>query len=84
MKDWVQAESVVRGAKIGPEQPTEEAPDQEAMSFGLVVAGAEAGNATLWWDTTTKLPLERHQVVDFPEGQMVVRETYTVSPLAPG
>lgn len=81
VQDWVQTESVVLGAKVGPEQPTEEAPDQEAMSFGLVVAGADAGNATLWWNPTTKLPLERHQVVDFPEGQMVVRETYTVSQL---
>ena len=84
VEDWVQTESVALGAKVGPEQPTQEVPDQEAMSFGLVVAGAEAGNATLWWDTTTKLPIERHQVVDFPDGQMVVRETYTVSSIGPG
>lgn len=84
VQDWVQAKSVVLGAKVGPEQPTKAVPDQEVMSFGLVVAGADAGNATLWWDTSTKLPIERHQVVAFPEGEMVVRETYTVSPLSPG
>ena len=83
---WVQADSVVAGANVGPEQPTEEVrrADPEAMSFGIVVAGAPAGDATLWWDPATKLPVERHQVVNFPDGTMVVRETYTVSPLAPG
>jgi len=85
VSEWAQAETVVPGANVGPEQPTEDArqSNPEAMSFGLMVEGTEAGNVTLWWDPATKLPVERHQVVQFPEGEMVVRETYTISPLAP-
>jgi hypothetical protein len=46
------------------------------MSFEMVVAGTPSGEATLWWDRATKLPVERHVLVRFAEGEMHVRETY--------
>lgn len=81
--EWVVAEDVVAGASVGPTEPTEAARRESpsAMSFGIVVAGRRAGDATLWWDPASKLPLERHQVVRFPGGEMRVRETYVVEPL---
>jgi hypothetical protein len=50
------------------------------LSFEIVVAKERAGRATLFVDDTDH-PIVRHQVVDFPGGEMRVRETYDWSPL---
>jgi hypothetical protein len=75
---WVEAVDVGAGARVLPEALTEASRRQHptAVSFSIVVAGQAAGAATLWWDSD-RLPIERHQIVSFDEGEMQVRETYT-------
>jgi hypothetical protein len=79
----VQVTDVVDEARVAPDALGEEARRQapDAMSFRILVAGNEAGEATLWWNRKTGLPVERHQIVRFPEGEMHVRETYTAESL---
>ncbi len=48
----------------------------QALHFAIRVSGTEAGNATLWLDTKTGLPVRREQVVHFPSGTMTVTENY--------
>jgi hypothetical protein len=87
--EWVRAEDVYFGAKVGPSELGADAQRRtpEAMSFRIHVGDNETGEATLWYDTGFKLPIERHQVVHFPEGpdgaatEMRVRETYTAEAL---
>lgn len=50
--------------------------DASGIAFALRVDGQPSGEATVWLDDEG-LPIEREQVVDFPEGQMRVRETYS-------
>jgi hypothetical protein len=79
VREWVVAQDVVAEARVTPDGLSPEARDRspEVMSFDIVVAGTDAGEATLWWDPATSLPIERHVVVRFPDGEMHVRETYT-------
>lgn len=49
--------------------------DAEGISFDLTVAGEPAGSATLELDESG-LPAVRRQRVTFPDGEMVVTETY--------
>lgn len=46
------------------------------LAFQITVADQLVGHATLWLDERG-LPIERRQVVNFPEGQMRVTERYT-------
>ena len=46
------------------------------ITFGLVVSGQPAGEATLWFDESTGLPVQREQTVDFETGMMTVTEVY--------
>jgi hypothetical protein len=80
--DWVRVQDVVAGASVGADAPSSAArqPNLEAMSFAILVADQPAGEATLWWGVAQKLPVERHQIVRFPEGEMYVRETYSFQP----
>lgn len=77
---WVTTTEVRFGAKVGPAEAGSRAErtTPEAMSFRIHVGGSEAGEATLWWDTALDVPIERHQIVRFPEGEMRVRESYSV------
>jgi hypothetical protein len=77
---WLAAAEVVPGAKVGPDEPGPEAQRQgaQAMSWQIRVDGGHAGDATLWCDPATNLPLERHVIVPFPSGEMRVREHYTI------
>jgi hypothetical protein len=84
-REWVRAEEIASGALTGPEAPSEAVRREplQAMSFRVVVAEHHAGDATLWWDPASKLPIERHQVVRFPGGEMRVRESYAAQWLSP-
>lgn len=77
---WLVATGVVPGVNVGPDEPSPEAQRQaaQAMSWQIRVEGGHAGDATLWWDPATKMPLERHVIVPFPSGEMRVRERYTI------
>lgn len=46
------------------------------LDFEITVEDQRVAHATLWLDDRG-LPLERRQIVDFPEGQMRVTERYT-------
>jgi hypothetical protein len=74
--EWVQMRDPVAEVVVEPTALSQEAEAGSPVSFALQVAGAPAGRATLWLDAAEGWPLERHQVVDFPGGQMQVREVY--------
>jgi hypothetical protein len=78
VREWAQVKDVVAEARVTPDALSEEAKAlaPAVISFGIVVAGRDTGEATLWWDRQTGLPVERHQIVRFPAGEMHVRETY--------
>lgn len=46
------------------------------IHFRIIVGGEPAGEATLWVDASTGLPLLREQTVDFSAGSMSVTERY--------
>jgi hypothetical protein len=48
----------------------------EVLRFEIVVAGAVAGQASLWLDPDSGLPVLREQTVRFPDGTMRVVEQY--------
>lgn len=58
--------------------PTEVFGGDEArpLEFQMEIEGQHVGHATLWL-RADNLPLERHQTVEFPEGQMKVVERYS-------
>lgn len=70
---WVEAMDPVHGG-ADPEVPT-----GVAVVFGIRVGGEPSGDATLWLDPVTEVPLLRRQVVRFPEGEMRVTERYPAS-----
>lgn len=67
---WVQ---MVGPAHAGSD-PSE--PTGVGVHFGIVVGGVPAGEATLWMDPETGVPLLRRQEVSFPGGSMQVTERY--------
>jgi hypothetical protein len=85
VREWVRVEDVVSGPSVGPPRPFDPALDGriEAMSFRVLVSDDHVADATLWWDPTNELPVERHQIVRFPGGEMLVRESYQVEWLGP-
>jgi hypothetical protein len=52
------------------------ASEARPLKFQITVKDQPVGHATLWLDDRG-LPIERRQVVNFPEGQMRVTERYT-------
>lgn len=67
--DWVVVDS------FGGEETPGGAADFETISFSIVVAGIPSGSASLELDPEG-YPVERRQVVRFPEGEMRVVEKY--------
>ena len=67
---WVR----IAGPAHGGSDPSE--PTGVAVHFGIVVAGVPSGEATLWMDPQTRVPLLRRQEVPFPGGSMQVTERY--------
>jgi outer membrane lipoprotein-sorting protein len=71
VRDWVEVVDFSLGeietVNQGPALP---------VSFGLIVSGQPAGQATLWFDEETGLPVQRRQTVDFDTGTMTVTEVY--------
>ena len=47
------------------------------IRFGISIDGTRTGEATLWLDARTYLPVRREQTVQFPEGGMTVTEVYS-------
>ena len=86
--EWVQVHEVhdprrpaTDPATTGADRPAAnrapaERPGLDGLAFTLHVAGARAGEAVLWLDPATGLPVERHQTVVFPSGRMAVVERY--------
>lgn len=68
---WVTTHDAVWGARR-----TVDGHVAQALHFAIQVSGADAGNATLWLDTATGLPVRRAQIVRFPTGTMTVTEAY--------
>lgn len=60
------------------EPATQEGVPCRGLRFNLWVDSTPSGTATLWLSERTGLPVARDQVVEFPQGEMVVRETYEV------
>jgi hypothetical protein len=50
--------------------------EAERYDFKVFVRGKPMGDATLWIDPRNGLPLKRHQVVHFPDGELTVDENY--------
>lgn len=73
--EWVQ----ITGPAHAGSDPSE--PTGVAVHFGIVVGGVPAGEATLWMDPQTRVPLLRRQEVAFPGGSMQVTERYS-APMA--
>lgn len=69
--EWVRVEALELGADS-------EIDGREAvpLSFDIVVADQPAGEAVLWLDRESGLPLLRKQTVRFPQGEMRVTERY--------
>lgn len=71
MAEWIE----VVAPQLGPPEVFG-AGEARPLEFQITVEDQLVGHATLWLDARG-LPLERRQVVDFPEGQMRVTERYT-------
>ena len=68
---WVKPTDIRRGkAQVGPDRTL------LPFHFGILVSGRPSGEATLWVDADTFLPVRREQTVIFPEGEMRVVERY--------
>jgi len=74
-QDWVQITDLAHAGS----DPSE--PIGVAVHFGIVVGGSPSGDATLWMDPESGVPLLRRQEVSFPEGKMRVTERYA-APMA--
>ncbi|MGI9264836.1 MAG: hypothetical protein ACR2QU_07895 [Gammaproteobacteria bacterium] len=71
VKKWVKPGNIRKGPakQIGESRA-------EALEFTVVVDGQPSGEATLWLDSETGLPVKRKQVVHFSQGDMSVTESY--------
>ncbi|KAA3606332.1 MAG: hypothetical protein DWQ06_02490 [Calditrichaeota bacterium] len=72
-KDWVQT----KNHKFG-EKKEINGTLAKPISFEIFVAGQPSGEATLWINEETNLPIQRNQEVQFPTGEMKVVESYEV------
>jgi len=69
--EWVEVVEL----QLGPPEVFGEG-QARPLEFAITVSDQPVGHATLWLDDRG-LPIERRQVVNFPEGQMRVTERYT-------
>lgn len=75
VRSWVEV--------VDPEWVSGEAEvGQQGISFGIEVAGQRAGTATVWL-TADGTMVARDQLVQFPTGEMTVRERYSWEVEAP-
>lgn len=65
IREWVVVDSFTRDTQC-----------EDAISFALTVAGTHSGSATLQISPSGQ-PVERHQTVHFPSGEMRVVEQYS-------
>ena len=77
VREWVVADDVAGTGEVVVKTVQDSAPTLSPLTFSLVVAGTDSGRATLWTDAQSGAPVERHQIVQFPEGEMRVLEVYT-------
>ncbi len=70
-REWLGTDDL----EFGPEQVRDAGPARP-LEFVIVVAAEPVGRATLWLDDRN-LPIERRQVVEFPDGEMRVVERYS-------
>lgn len=71
VKEWVRAHNFQFLEEKKVENRT-----MMGIKFDLEVSKIPAGQVTLWLDRETGLPYLREQVVQFPEGEMIVREQF--------
>ena len=72
VKQWVKPGNIRKGPAA-----TLDGSNAETLEFTVVVDGQPSGEATLWLDSQTGLPVKREQVVHFSQGDMNVTESYT-------
>lgn len=77
VRDWVERREATYTRAVTELEATRDDLPSPPVSMQIVVDGQPAGEATVWIDPSLGLPIERHQVVVFPEGEMRVRESYT-------
>lgn len=71
VQSWVQVSAFTRSQIDGIE-----AVNAHPITFQLTVDEQPSGEATLWLDPQTGLPLQRNQIVTFEFGDMLVTEIY--------
>lgn len=76
--EWVQLGELSPQAEVEVVGTSAEARAHAPITFTINVSGEKAGRTTLWTDLELGRPVQRHQIVQFPEGEMRVLETYTV------
>ena len=67
VRDWVQVNEFASG----------DSEPERGVTFGITVSGERSGEAALRIDSETHVPVVRTQVVEFPTGEMRVRERYS-------
>jgi hypothetical protein len=73
VRQWVAVANLTHGGSI-----TVDDREADSLTFDIIVGGEPSGQAVLWLDPATELPIRREQVVRFPEGEMRVVETYSL------
>jgi hypothetical protein len=68
VRSWVELEDIEWSEEVSEE-------GLEGVRFRIIVSGEPAGRATVWLDEDGTL-MGRDQVVEFPGGDMRVRERY--------
>ena len=72
IKKWVKPGDIKKGGSAAIDGKS-----AYSLEFTVVVDGQPSGEATLWLDTESGLPVKREQLVHFSEGDMSVTERYT-------
>jgi outer membrane lipoprotein-sorting protein len=71
IRDWVTVSNFAWG-----ESGTLDGVAAEALTFDLTVNGTPAAKVVLWLDQENGLPVQREQLVQFPDGEMRAIEVY--------
>jgi hypothetical protein len=72
IRQWVKPGNVKKG-----ESKSVDGGNVDSLEFTVVVDGQPAGEAVLWLDSDSGLPVKREQLVHFSQGDMKVVERYT-------
>jgi hypothetical protein len=72
IKKWVKPGDTKKGASASIDGR-----GADSLEFTVVVDGQPSGDAILWLDTDSGLPVRREQLVHFSQGDMKVTERYT-------